>query len=145
MLLKHINYVLYKHISDLVDIAMVEDESVSMDDMAVYRALGAAIVRRRKALNLTQADLAERAYLSRSALANLETGRTRVLLHQVYLLADALGLGMSDLLPDEKAEPIRATLPRIDPAIVTPSQRRQIEGAIHRALSVGGRVETSPA
>ena len=117
-----------------------------MSEMDVYRALGAAVAKRRKALGLTQADVAERGGMSRAALANIETGRTKVLLHQVYVLAAALGLdGMSGLLPERLAEPVDAVLPRIDAAKVTPAQRGQIEGVMRRALTGGGRIEKRAA
>jgi transcriptional regulator with XRE-family HTH domain len=60
--------------------------------MQVYRALGFAVARRRKELALTQAEVAKQIGLARASLANIESGRQKVLLHQLYLLASALRL-----------------------------------------------------
>jgi transcriptional regulator with XRE-family HTH domain len=65
----------------------------------LYVQLGALIRSRRKKLLLTQHDLAARIGISRASLANIETGRQKVLVHQLYALATALDLAPSDLLP----------------------------------------------
>jgi transcriptional regulator with XRE-family HTH domain len=36
---------------------------------------------------------------TRSAIANIESGRHRVAVHQIYILADALGCDPTDLFP----------------------------------------------
>src|SRR5689334_10508172 len=73
---------------------------VLMTEMQLYRNLGRAVAKRRKELGLTQADVGRCIGLSRASLANIETGRQKVLLHQVYRLADALKMkSMSDLVP----------------------------------------------
>jgi transcriptional regulator with XRE-family HTH domain len=58
---------------------------------ACYRAFGARVEQIRKVLGLTQEDLAKRVKLSRGSVANIETGRQRVLLHDVETFAEALG------------------------------------------------------
>lgn len=66
----------------------------------IYHALGARISTRRSELKLSQADLAERVGLSRGSVANVEAGRQRLPLHQVYRFLEALRLpDVSDLLP----------------------------------------------
>jgi transcriptional regulator with XRE-family HTH domain len=65
----------------------------------LYDQLGALIRGRRKKLSLTQQDVAARIGISRASLANIETGRQKVLVHQLYALAGALNLPPSDLLP----------------------------------------------
>ena len=65
----------------------------------LYDELGILIRSRRKKLLLTQHDLAARIGISRASLANIETGRQKVLVHQLYSLAMALDLAPSDLLP----------------------------------------------
>jgi transcriptional regulator with XRE-family HTH domain len=67
---------------------------------AIYHALGARIATRRNELKLSQADLAERVGMSRGSVANVEAGRQRLPLHQVYRYLEALRLGeVGDLLP----------------------------------------------
>jgi transcriptional regulator with XRE-family HTH domain len=65
----------------------------------LYEALGALIRRRRRALDLTQDKLAGRLGISRGALANIETGRQNILLHQLVRLAAALEMDIHELLP----------------------------------------------
>jgi transcriptional regulator with XRE-family HTH domain len=65
----------------------------------IYRALGALIRRRRRTLELTQEELARSIGISRGALANIETGRQNVLLHQLYRFATMLDMDVHDLLP----------------------------------------------
>jgi len=89
---------------------------------------------------MTQAQIAERVGLTRASIANIETGRQKVLLHHIYLLADALQLqSVGDLLPRVSAKEMRpddfeaGTLP-IDDSL-TPDQRTQLENVVWRALA----------
>jgi transcriptional regulator with XRE-family HTH domain len=73
---------------------------------AIYHALGARISTRRSELKLSQADLAERVGMSRGSVANVEAGRQRLPLHQVYRYLEALQLGeVGDLLPKPTHKP----------------------------------------
>lgn len=64
---------------------------MTKDMESCYRAFGARVEQIRDALGLTQQELAKRLKLSRGSLANIETGRQRVLLHTVEEIAKALG------------------------------------------------------
>ena len=67
---------------------------------SVYKAFGNAVSTRRKALALTQAQLASKVKMSRASIANIESGRQNVLLHHVYALAAALDFTkVGELLP----------------------------------------------
>lgn len=71
-----------------------------MNEWSIYSALGEAVAIRRKAMSLTQAQVAAKVGISRASVANIESGRQKVLLHQVYLLAEALKLpSIMALLP----------------------------------------------
>ena len=63
-----------------------------MNEWSIYSALGEAVAIRRKAIGLTQAQVAVKVGISRASIANIESGRQKVLLHQVYLFAEALKL-----------------------------------------------------
>ena len=80
-----------------------------MNHDSIYRHIGDVIRTRRKALKprLTQEALAQRIGISRASLANIETGRQNVLVHQLYVFAKALNLTPSDFLP----APSNATTP----------------------------------
>jgi transcriptional regulator with XRE-family HTH domain len=82
---------------------------MSMSDMELYRRLGRAVAKRREELEMTQAEVAEKLGLSRASLANLESGRQRIMVHQVFGLVNALKLdSILDLVPETwaPAEPL---------------------------------------
>jgi DNA-binding XRE family transcriptional regulator len=93
---------------------------------AIYKAIGAIIRGRRRRLEWPQHLLAERLGISRATLANIETGRQRILTHLLYAFADALQLKPSDLLPanDRQAAADLTKLPI--QGDVNPEQREQI-------------------
>ena len=66
-----------------------------------YLRVAERIRSRREELRLTQADLADRAGVTRSSVANIETGRQAVLLHQFVGLARALDMPWDQLMPKE--------------------------------------------
>ena len=65
----------------------------------LYERLGAIIRKHRRRLGLTQEHLSSQLGISRAALSNVETGRQRVLVHQLYSLAEQLDIKVSALLP----------------------------------------------
>lgn len=68
--------------------------------MELYRLLGQNVARLRNAKKLTQAEVASQIGLTRASLANIETGRQKVLMHHVFRLASALECGsILDLVP----------------------------------------------
>jgi len=50
--------------------------------------------------DLTQQDVAERVGLTRTSITNIERGAQHIGLHQLYLLAAAVGLEPAQLLPE---------------------------------------------
>jgi len=71
-----------------------------------YARLGRDVRRLRKLQKLTQAELAQRLdrdgqRLGRTSIANIESGKQRVMLHVFLELAEALGVDPADLLPRE--------------------------------------------
>lgn len=70
-----------------------------MNPELLYQHIGTTIKQKRKKLEWTQEELARRMAMSRAGLANIETGRQNVLVHQLYGFATALGLRVEDLLP----------------------------------------------
>jgi transcriptional regulator with XRE-family HTH domain len=65
----------------------------------IYKTIGGIIRQRRRRLELAQTKLAARLGMSRATLANIETGRQRVLVHHLYAFAEALDMKPGDLLP----------------------------------------------
>jgi transcriptional regulator with XRE-family HTH domain len=101
----------------------------------IYTILGRAIARRRETLGLTQAEVALRIGLTRASLANIETGRQKVLLHHIYMLADALQFeSITDLVPPmlgtANVEPLRLSTDK-----VTSTQKAQVMSVVRQALT----------
>lgn len=68
----------------------------------IYKAVGRKVAaKRHNILKVTQEKLSEltRGRLSRSAIANIESGRQRVAVHHLYELAVAMSCEPSDFLP----------------------------------------------
>jgi transcriptional regulator with XRE-family HTH domain len=83
---------------------------------------------RRKHFKLTQEKLASQLFISRASLANIETGRQKILVHQLYGLAAALEMSPADFLPavtDSQAAKRTSDLPL--PAGLKPQHKEQIE------------------
>jgi len=124
---KHADLVRNTRIVCYVDIltACEYEQTVKVDP--VYQHIGAVVKARRKKLELTQEDLAGQLGISRGSLANIETGRQNILVHQLYRIAASLGLAPTDLLPAPASE--RAAMSRTDlplPGDLKPKQRDQI-------------------
>ena len=77
---------------------MLPCNTLDMQSDAIYKHIGVLIKNRRKQLRLTQEKLASRLAMSRASLANIETGRQNVLVHQLYAFAAALELAVGDFL-----------------------------------------------
>jgi transcriptional regulator with XRE-family HTH domain len=100
--------VLYKHIVLLIDKRELSADKHSMNPESLYRHIGALIRERRKKVDppLTQDKLAKRVGMSRAALANIETGRQNVFVHQLYAFAEALELMPEAFLLPMKRDPL---------------------------------------
>ena len=121
------NYVLYSGIVCHVDMVSICVYSWTMKVSALYKRLGATIKAQRRALGLTQQQLAKQLRISRASLANVETGRQRVLVHQLYELADQLNVNVQELLPEpSEAEALQALDDLLFSENVTVAQRQQI-------------------
>lgn len=108
-----------------------------MSEESIYKAFGHAVATRRKGLKLTQAKLAARIGISRASIANIESGRQNVLLHQVYRLAEALQFSkVADLLPPPPKPILQDGMDMIlSDDTVTPRAKAQISDLIASALA----------
>ena len=71
-----------------------------MDSELLYKEFGLVLKRARKNAKLTQEGLSSKVGLSRTSITNIEQGRQHVTLHLLFLLAKALSVKPSVLLPD---------------------------------------------
>ena len=98
-----------------------------MEVPALYKRLGATIKAQRRALGLTQQQLANQLGTSRASLASVETGRQRVLVHQLYELASQLNISVHELLPESsEADALQTLDDLLFSENVTVAQRQQI-------------------
>jgi transcriptional regulator with XRE-family HTH domain len=99
-----------------------------MNPESIYRHIGAVVRRGRWKFKprLTQETLARRVNISRASLANIETGRQSVLVHQLYALAAALDLAPADFLPPAAETGARAEWDQVLPHDLKPLQKNQI-------------------
>jgi transcriptional regulator with XRE-family HTH domain len=94
----------------------------------VYKEIGRNIRTRRRLIDASQDVLAQQLGISRGTLANIETGRQRVLVHQLYVIAQALGVRPADLMPPPVVAKINSlTLETLAVAgDVNPEQRKEV-------------------
>jgi transcriptional regulator with XRE-family HTH domain len=93
----------------------------------IYKHIGALIRARRKTLGQKQETLARTLQISRGSLANIETGRQSVLVHQLYRFAAALQLAPFDLLPPPATDLSRVERTDLPlPANLKAQQKKQV-------------------
>lgn len=117
-----------------------------MDEQSIYAELGRAVATRRKMVGLTQAAVAKSVGISRASIANIESGRQKVLLHQVYGLVKALDLKtITDLVP---AAPPRAVAQESADRLTTwgaPVSDAQMPGVEQLLKSALGQLQSGSA
>lgn len=69
------------------------------DDRTFYAEFGRRLRNAREQHRLTQADVARSLGLTRASVTNVESGRQRLLVHQVAQLAALLDVDLADLIP----------------------------------------------
>lgn len=76
----------------------------SMAVTPLYYEIGKRIRRERDELGFSQGDVAAEIGLLRTSVANIESGRQRLPIHVLYAIADALGVSVFCLLPNNLRE-----------------------------------------
>jgi len=95
-----------------------------------YVRLGEIIQARRKVLGMKQKNLAVAVEISRGSLANVETGRQSVLVHQLYKFAKALDLQPHELLPPPMDRERSPELNKLMPSDLNQKLKDQLAGLI---------------
>ena len=77
-----------------------------MQPHPIYQRIGFEIAKRRKALRLTQQNLADAVGISRPSVANIERGEQRVFFDQIIEIASYLGATSVDSLLNTGFDPL---------------------------------------
>jgi transcriptional regulator with XRE-family HTH domain len=107
-----------------------------MSDMELYRRLGRLVAKRRDELGLTQGEVAQKLGLSRASLANLENGRQRIMVHQLFALVNALKLkSVLDLVSETwvPAEPLPKI--KVGGAPLSPQEQSAVQDLLASAFA----------
>ncbi|WP_428101049.1 helix-turn-helix domain-containing protein [Candidatus Rariloculus sp.] len=113
--------------------------------MELYRRLGRAVADRRRKLRLTQSTVAEKLGLSRASVANLENGRQRIMVHQLFALVNALKLkSILDLVPDTWAPPQPLPDITVSGLTLSPQQQSSVETLLASVFAQDGLKKRSP-
>jgi len=98
-----------------------------MQPESIYKSIGAIVRSKRRLINWSQVELAQRLGISRATLANIETGRQRILVHQLYSFAAVLEMKTEELLPPPPSPNSASTWQHLPmPDDLKPQQREQI-------------------
>ena len=104
--------------------------------MELYRRLGRAVADRRRELGLTQSTVAEMLGFSRASLANLENGRQRIMVHQLFALVNALKLkSILALVPEAWAPPTPLPDIKVSGSTLSPQQQSAVEALLASAFA----------
>jgi len=87
--------------------------AMNSTEKAFFRAFGARIAEARKALGLTQVQLAEELGISQQIVASYEVGRRRVQLALLPRLARALAVTVEDLIGEQGVPSKRGPAPKL--------------------------------
>jgi transcriptional regulator with XRE-family HTH domain len=100
----------------------------------IYQQIGANVRLKRRHLQWSQERLSEMLRISRGAVANIEAGRQRIFIHQLFAIASALGSKLDDLLPPLSSQTISSDLNTLPiPADLNQRQKVQIAQMIQGA------------
>lgn len=109
-------------------VCLCNNSGVTRDPL--YAEIGQLIRSKRKALRRKQESLASELGISRGSLANIETGRQGILVHQLYRFAAALKLTPAELLPAPREDKRHSGAELPLPTDLKAQQRRQITDLI---------------
>lgn len=99
-----------------------------MIESELYEELGRLVRQHRERLGMSQEVLAQAIELSRTSVANIETGRQRIPLHHLYRLARALKVEAGALLPRAR-RPVAGTMDRPISASLNLNEREEADVA----------------
>jgi transcriptional regulator with XRE-family HTH domain len=105
----------------------------------IYSQFGQLVREHRQALGMKQAALAEALGLSRTSITNLERGRQRIQLHQIFSVAEALGIDVDVLLPRRRSSAPTATMETNLPKNLNIAERHWVHDVVRE---IGANTES---
>lgn len=111
---------------------------------ALYEEIGQRIAQARVAALLSQGKLANLIGMARTSILNIEHGRQRLPIHQLWQLADSLGLEIAQFLPLRRELAERGAPVQLDTSVVAliekaaendPTTKRRLQDFIQDAKS----------
>jgi transcriptional regulator with XRE-family HTH domain len=115
-----------------------------MDEEQLYRGLGQRLLRYRREAGRTQEQVANDVGLKRTSITNIEQGRQRILVHQLFLLATAVGASPAQLLYDHDT-PLDELVPAKSLAKLRDSHSDEELSALQRTLNSAGVAQQDAA
>jgi transcriptional regulator with XRE-family HTH domain len=114
------------------------------DETAFFRLLGTRIAQRRKAQELTQAELGELVGVTQQQIASFETGRRRMPISTLPLLAKALGVSIEDLIGEAPKPGKRGPAPKLQQQLeqlqaLPRAKQRLVSEVLDSLLAQAGR------
>lgn len=105
--------------------------------MELYRRLGRVVADRRAEKGLTQGQVGAQLGLTRASVANIENGRQRIMVHQLFVLANILKCkSILELVPETWAfETAGAKLKELSGQKLSPKEEASVQGLLATALS----------
>ncbi|MGC9954508.1 MAG: helix-turn-helix transcriptional regulator [Rhizomicrobium sp.] len=109
---------------------------MTMSEMELYRRLGRAVAVRREELGLTQQQVGAQLGLSRASVANIENGRQRIMIHQLFGLTNALKLdSVLELVPEKWVFDTPAADLKVTDGTLSPKQESGVQGFLVTAMA----------
>lgn len=114
------------------------------DETAFFRLLGTRIAQRRKAQELTQAELGELISVTQQQIASFETGRRRMPISTLPLLAKALGVSIEELVGEQPRPGKRGPAPKLQQQLeqlqaLPRAKQRLVSEVLDSLLAQAGR------
>jgi transcriptional regulator with XRE-family HTH domain len=118
--------------------------AMTPDDSTFFRQLGTRIAERRKAQDLTQAQLGERVGIAQQQIASFEIGRRRMPISVLPVLAKTLGTSIEALISDTAPKGKRGPAPKLQQQLeqlshLPKDKQRLVSQLIESVLSQAGR------
>jgi len=119
---------------DIGCMARKRDDGLLATSGRVQAGFGSRLQQIRTQQKLSQADIADALRITRTSVSNIERGRHRIFLDQVYIVARRLGVEVADLLPGLDAVFVRQDSPHLAGSV--PASATEKISVVARSVSL---------